>query len=427
MSCASSDRRIALVDVNNFYASCETVFNPSLRGRSVVVLSNNDGCVVARSREAKSLGIKMGQPWHQVESGLRRQTEVFSSNYTLYADMSQRVMSILREMAPQQEVYSIDECFLELSGIADLRKYGLQIRHTVQQWTGLTVCVGIGATKTRAKLANHIAKTQAEHAGVFDLEALPKRDERRVLAGISVDEVWGVGHRLARKLQTLGIHTVQDLKQQPAVRMDRLFGVVVARIVEELNGTCCLALEEDTPPRQQIRSSRSFGKTVQELEPLKDAAATFASIASEKLRRQGSLAGAMHVFVTTNPFKPDAAQYANGQTLKLPQPTDDSLALARIAVALMGRLYRPGFEYKKAGVMLMDLTDKATAQRGLFDDNEQGARATRLNQLLDGANGRFGKGALSLGRTFGPKSWHMNRTRLSRRFTTDLMDMLEVK
>ena len=166
---------------------------------------------------------------------------------------------------------------------------------------------------------------------------------------------------------------------------------------------------------------------MQELEPLKDAAATFSSIASEKLRRQGSLAGAMHVFVTTNPFKPDAAQYANGQTVKLPQPTDDPLVLARTAVTLVARLYRPGFEYKKAGVMLMDLTAKATAQRGLFDDDEQGARATRLNELLDRANGRFGKGTLSLGRTFGPKSWHMNRTRLSQRFTTDLTDMLEVK
>lgn len=387
MSSGSSDRRIALVDVNNFYASCEAVFDPKLRGKAVVVLSNNDGCVVARSAEAKALDIKMAQPWHEVPKRVQAVTVAYSSNYTLYADMSQRVMSILREMAPYQEIYSIDECFLDLTGIRSLREHGLDIRQRVGDWTGLTVCVGIGATKTRAKLANHVAKKYPEFGGVFDLEAITACEEQQWLQIFPVSEVWGVGHRLSQQLTRMGIRSVWDLKNAPAKALRERFSVVVERIIAELNCESCLELEMLTPPRQQIRSSRSFGGTVTELDQLKEAIVSFVARAAEKLRSQQSSARALNVFVATNVFKPERPQYSNSVTIKLPFATDDTLTLSQFAVAGIEALYRPGFQYKKVGVNLMQLEPKAMGQITLFEDSEKLERRDRLNKALDQING----------------------------------------
>lgn len=420
-------RRIALVDVNNFYASCETVFDPTLRGKSVVVLSNNDGCVVARSAEAKAFNIKMAQPWHEVPKRVQAQTVAYSSNYTLYADMSQRVMSILREMAPHQEVYSIDECFLDLTGIRNLREHGLEIRHRVGQWTGLTVCVGIGSTKTRAKLANQIAKKHPEFGGVFDLEAIDADEERRWLQRLPVDEVWGVGRRLSQHLMQMGIRSVWDLRTAPAKALRDRFNVVVERIIAELNGESCLELEMLTPPRQQIRSSRSFGKTVTELDQLKEAVVSYVARAAEKLRSQQSTAKALNVFVATNVFKPDQPQYSNSVTIKLPFATDDTLTLGQFAVAGIEALYRPGFQYKKAGVNLMQLEPKATGQITLFEDPDQLERRDRLNAVFDQINRKYGRDTMTLARISGKRAWSMKRARLSPAYTTALRELTVVR
>lgn len=423
MQCASTNSRLALVDVNNFYASCEAVFNPKLKGRPLVVLSNNDGCVVARSAEAKALGVKMGQPWHLIQDLAKRHGIIaYSSNYTLYADMSNRVMTILGDMVPSREVYSIDECFVNLSGIADFHEHGVSIRQRVQQWTGLTVCVGIAGTKTRAKLANRIAKKHPEYGGVFDLDALRPSEEQAWLQQMPVGDVWGIGRRLEEQLGTLGIRSVADLKGADPKAIRQRFSVVVERIVEELRGVSCLSLELLTPAKQQIMSSRSFGNTVTEEQELGEAVATYVSRAAEKLRSQDSLAGAVHVLLETNPFK-DVPQYFNSTTIRLPFATDDTLTLTKFALWGLGKLYRRGFQYKKAGTMLMHLQPKGQRQVTLFEDPEKIERRDRLNQAMDRLNLRFGRGTLALAAGGTGSRWHMQRANLSPCFTTRLEDL----
>lgn len=421
MQSASSDRRVALVDVNNFYASCEAVFNPRLAGRPLVVLSNNDGCVVARSAEAKAIGVKMGTPWHLMQDLARKHGIIaYSSNYTLYADMSNRVMTILGDMAPSREIYSIDECFVDLTGVRHLREHGFEIRQRVRQWTGLTVCVGIGSTKTRAKLSNHIAKKHPEHAGVFDIEALPPAEQLGWLTRIPVGEVWGIGRRLNEQLAGMRIESVADLQAADPRMIRQRFNVVVERIVEELRGISCLDLELLAPAKQQIMSSRSFGKSVSAEGELREAVVTYVSRAAEKLRQQGSVAGALHVFIQTNPFKPQLPQYSKGMTIKLPMATDDTLTLARFAAWGVSRLYRTGYNYKKAGTMLMALQPKEQRQVTLFEDPEKIARRDRLNQAMDRLNSRFGRGTLALAGAGTEGRWHMQRQHLSPRYTTCL-------
>ncbi|ORE88779.1 UMUC domain-containing protein DNA-repair protein [Oceanococcus atlanticus] len=424
MGSAASSKRIALVDVNNFYASCETVFDPTLRGRSVVVLSNNDGCVVARSAEAKSAGIKMAQPWHQVAPSIQRRTQVFSSNYALYADMSNRVMTILGDLAPSQEVYSIDESFLDLTGIPNLARHATGIGQRVGQWTGLSVCVGIGSTKTRAKLANYVAKKAPEYDGIFNLEDWTDHDQTAVLTRIPVGEVWGIGFRTQRRLTAMGIRTVADLQSADPKHLRQLFGVVIERVVAELNGDACMDLEQAPPPKKQIRSSRSFGKPVTDLSSLKEAMLAFVSIAAEKLRRQGSLASTMQVFICTNVFKAEAPQYSTGYTLKLPYAMDDTVMLARFAIRTLEHLYKPGFEYKKAGVNLMNLTPRENTQFGLFTNDDAVQRADKLSGTMDAINQRFGREALCLGRLAGKRRWSMNQSRLSRSYTTNSKELI---
>ena len=299
------NRAIALIDVNNFYVSCERVFNPKLEGRPVVVLSNNDGCAVARSNEVKVLGVKMGQPWFQLKDLARKHGIVaYSSNYALYADMSNRVMSILAMFSPNQEIYSIDECFLDLSGFrrTNHADYGQRIRKRIKQWTGLPVCVGIGSTKTLAKLANHIAKKNPEFNAVCDLNSLSLEQQADWFQRIEVGEIWGIGRRLAPRLHEIGIKTVLDLKTASPSQLRARFSVVMEKIIREINGTACIELEEINPPKKQIVSSRSFGIPVSDLASLEESVSLYISRAAEKLRRQQSFAGTVHVSIRTSPF-----------------------------------------------------------------------------------------------------------------------------
>ena len=410
-------RRIALCDVNNFYVSCERVFDPRLEGQPVVVLSNNDGCAVARSAEAKALGVRMGEPWHQVgERG--RGVTALSSNYSLYADMSNRVMRILSAAAPATEIYSIDEAFMDLTGVPLPAAFGRALKDRIRQWTGLPVCVGIGSTKTRTKIANHIAKTQPEHGGVFDLEDLSPEAQTGLLGGIGVGKVWGVGRRLQAKLQALGIQTAADLRDAPKALLRSNFGVVLERTARELGGEPCQVLEQIEPARQQIMCSRSFNREVHSYDELRQAVLTYISRAAEKLRAEGSVAEAVQVFIRTNAFKA-VPQYARGVTVALTGSSDDTLTLAQAALRGLRAIYRPGYAYKKAGTTLLGLSPKAQRQATLFDDAAARARRDRLNRTLDRVNLRFGRDALRLAGAGGSRSWRMQRQRLTPAYTTD--------
>lgn len=409
---------IALVDGNNFYVSCERVFNPKLEGRPVVVLSNNDGCAVARSNEAKALGVKMGTPWFQMRDLARKHGIVaLSSNYALYADMSNRMMAVLGQFSPDQEIYSIDECFLGLDGFShlDLVEYGQRMRQRVRQWVGIPVCVGIAETKTLAKLANHCAKKGlAGTEGICDLGRLSEMELSKLFAGIEVGEVWGIGRQLTDKLAGLGITTVEDLRQADGRMLRERFSVMVERTVAELNAVQCMELEEAIPNKQQIQSSRSFGSYVYELAPLMEAVASYIAIAAEKLRNQGSLAGMVQVYVRTNPHK-NAPQYQRSVTIPLPEATSDTLRLTRAALWGLKRIYKPGYAYQKAGIALLSLTDATTAQRDLFSKSRDN---TKLMQAMDRINGIWGRGTLRSAAEGIEKSWKMKRERVSPGYTT---------
>ncbi|KAA6182106.1 Y-family DNA polymerase, partial [Thiohalocapsa marina] len=385
---------------------CEQVFRPDLQGRAVVVLSNNDGCIVARSREAKALGLRMGEPWFKARERLRQagrapqpagEVTALSSNYALYADMSNRVMRLLARFAPRQEVYSIDESFLDLSGLPEpAAAIGQRIRSTVLQWTGLPVCVGIGPTKTLAKLANHLAKQDARWNGVCDLQALAEPDVDRLLADVPVGEVWGVGARLARRLQALGIDTALALRRAAPSHIRQQASVVLERTALELRGIPCLALEDVTPDKQQIRCSRSFGAPVTTLEELIEAVTTFASRAAEKLRAQQGEAAAVAVEIQTSPFRTDSTPYAASRSIALATPSADTRALVAAACQGLRAIYRPHRRYTKAGVLLLGLGPAANTQPGLFDDSDSRRQSRALMATLDQINDRFGRGSLYL-------------------------------
>jgi DNA polymerase V len=414
---------IALVDCNNFYVSCERVFNPKLEGRPVVVLSNNDGCAVARSNEVKALGVKMGTPWFQMRDlAAQHGIVALSSNYALYADMSNRVMAILAEYSPDQEIYSIDESFLGLDGFnqLDLVEYGHGIRQRVKQWTGIPVCVGIAATKTLAKLANHCAKKGlAGSEGVCDFGRMSAAERSSLFSHIEVGEVWGIGRQLTKQLAGRGIATVEDLCTADAKTLRREFSVVVERTVTELNGIACMELEQAVPNKQQIQSSRSFGSYVYDLPTLNEAVATYIATAAVKLRAQESLAGMVQVYVRTNPHK-DAPQYQRGLTIPLPEATDDTLRLTRAALWGLKRIYRPGFAYQKAGVALLDLSDAANRQMSLVSTAKDN---TRLMQVMDRINALWGRGTLRSAAEGIEKEWRMKRGNMSPCYTTNWDDI----
>lgn len=409
----------ALIDGNNFYVSCERVFNPRLEGRPVVVLSNNDGCTVARSAEVKALGVPMGAPWFQMKDLARKHGIIaLSSNYELYADLSNRMMEILGRFSPDQEVYSIDECFLGMAGFEqyDLLDYGQTIRETVRQWIGIPVCVGFAETKTLAKLANHAAKKGlAGKEGVCDFGRLSASERRALFARLPVGEVWGVGPRLSAQLSERGITTVEALRSADAKTLRRQFSVVLERTQAELNGESCLSLEDAVPNKQQIMSSRSFGHYVHDLPGLEEAVASYVAVAARKLRDQHSLAGMLQVYIRTNPHKPETPQYQKGLNIPLPEPTDDTLRLTTIARWGVKKIYRPGYAYQKAGVILMNLIDASAVQMNLFATAKD---HSRLMRVMDQINDCWGKGTLHLAAEGIRKDWSMKREKKSPAYTT---------
>jgi len=425
-------RLIALVDANNFYVSCERVFRPDLIGKPVAVLSNNDGCIVARSKEVKDLGIKMGVPLFQIQQLVNQhQIKLFSSNYTLYADMSARVMSTLEEFSPNLEVYSIDEGFLDLSGVYPCSKdpiaYGQRIRKAVVRTTGIPVCVGMGPTKTLAKLANFAAKKWQKTDGVLDLSDPIRRE--KLMKIVPVGEVWGIGSRTTAKLNQLGIHTVWDLANQPSKRIQAQFNVVVARTVMELNGIPCLDLEEIAPDKQQIVCSRSFSRRITEYAELSQAMAEFCSRAAEKLRRQQSVAGCITIFIRTSPFNPQEPQYQRSASIKLDAATQDTRTIIATANRMLKEIFRPGYNYQKCGVQLSHIQPETIpGQINLFGfaDTHLSMENRHLMKTVDQINRRFPK-AISLAATGFDKSWKPKAERISPRYTTDWRELVRVK
>lgn len=421
----------ALVDVNNFYVSCERVFNPRLENRPVVVLSNNDGCAVARSAEVKALGVTMGMPWFQMQDLARKHGIIaLSSNYTLYGDMSNRTMTILRDYSPHIEVYSIDESFLDLNGLAghwdSMTAMGQSIRHRLRQWTGLPVCVGIAPSKTLAKLANHVAKKRKKFDSVCDFAAMTESELDALFATIDVGEVWGVGGRIGARLRAMGVETVKALRDASPAWLRAHFGVVMERTGNELRGISCLKIEEIAPPKQQIMSSRSFGAMVTTIDELAEAVATYVARASEKLRQQDSVCGAIHVFIRTNPFRERDLQYSNGIVIPLPNPSNDSMMLTKAALFGLEKIFREGYLYKKAGVMLMALTDAKKRQSTLFDDGAGDVRAAKLMGVLDALNRHHGRDTVQMGAAGIQARWAMRADNRTPRYTTSWDDVPKI-
>lgn len=419
---------LALVDCNNFYASCEKLFNPAFKDKPLIVLSNNDGCAVSRSAEAKALGIKMAGAWHEMRDFARQHGIVAcSSNYTLYANMSDRVVSVLRGYSPSIEVYSIDESFVDLSGFdhLNLTDYGQHMRQRIARWVGLPVCVGIAPTKTLAKLANHIAKKQPQYKGVFNLADHTPAEIEHIFSSMEVMEVWGIRRRLSAKLQAIGIHTVADLRAADHSAIRARFGVVLERTVRELQGTPCMALEEAPADKQQIISSRSFGRPVTELSDLNEALASYITLACEKLRQQQTVAGSLAIWLETNPFNPKAAQYSRSVTLPLPACSDDTRQLIRVGLWALKQLYREGFEYKKCGCMLGAIAPKASVQATLFGSSN--AQAERATAVMDSINRKYGRGTLKSAAENSSPTWGMRRANVSPAYTTDWDGLMVVR
>ena len=409
----------ALVDCNNFYASCEKLFRPDLKHKPVVVLSNNDGCVVARSKEAKALGLKMGVPVFKIRDDIEKHGIVcFSSNYALYADLSSRVMTILEEEAPRVEVYSIDEAFMDLTGVdhaVELLAFGQRVKAKIDKYIGITVGIGIAPTKTLAKLANHAAKKYPATGQVVDLMS-PAR-QRRLMALVDVGDVWGVGRRITEKLKARGIHTALNLADADPKTIRREFSVVLERTVQELNGISCLELEALAPTKQQIVCSRSFGKRITDKSELREAIAKYMTRGAEKLRGEKRLARVVQVFVRTGVFNSNDPHYSNSLSVELPSPTDDTRDLLEAADVLFSRLFRPGFRYAKAGVMLADFYEHGTYQHDLFRGSSERKQSKELMGVLDQIN-NSGLGNVFFASQGTSPKWAMKREHLSPAYTT---------
>ena len=419
----------ALVDVNSFYASCETIFRPDLQGWPVVVLSNNDGCIIARSAEAKRLGIKMGDPYFKCKDYFRQQGVVcFSSNYELYADMSNRVMTTLEEMCPRVEIYSIDEAFCDLTGVRNCRvleEFGRELKDTVYRNTRLPVGVGIAQTKTLAKLANHAAKTWKATGGVVDLSNVER--QRKLMALLPVDEVWGVGRRISKKLEAMGIKTVLQLADTDIRFIRKHFNVVLERTVRELRGEPCLGLEEFAPVKKEIVCSRSFGQRISTYEEMRQAICLYASRAAEKLRGEHQYCRFISAFVKTSPFALNEPYYGNSTSVKLLTPTHDSRDIITAATKCLDAIWRDGYRYQKAGVMLGDFYSQGVAQLNLFDDNAPRKNSEKLMEVLDHLNAKDGRGTLYFAGQGIQSAWQMKREMLSPRYTTRFSDLPVVR
>ncbi len=413
---------IALVDCNNFYVSCERVFNPKLKGKPVGVLSNNDGCVVARSQEIKYLGVPMGMPAHQIDPHIRRQCILLSSNYALYGDMSRRVTEVLSQHTPHVDVYSIDESFLGFEGFEPdtLEERCQEMRRQVRRDTGIPVSVGLSTSKTLAKIANHRAKKESHFDGVAIMHPL-SNDTKAFLQQLPVTEIWGVAGRSAARLRTLGIETAWQLREAAPKHLRKHFSVVMERIVYELRGENCISLDDMTQPKQQIMVSRSFGRLTNNKADLHEAIRVHTSRAGEKLRKQAGLARAIMVFIRTNKFRQDLPSHNKSLVVPLPHPTDDSRDLIRAATAGLDRIFKEGIWFQKCGVMLMDLCDHANEQLGLLAEtisDEQRERNERLMATLDKLNREHGKNTVRLGMARQGNAWELRCQHRTPRYTT---------
>lgn len=417
-----NQKTFALVDCNNFYASCEKLFRPDLALRPVVVLSNNDGCVIARSKEAKALGIKMGVPLFQIRDLIEKHhIQTFSSNYALYADMSARVMQTLEEMAPAVEVYSIDEAFLDLTGIeasTNLTEFGQSVRQRIQQWVGLTVCVGIAPTKTLAKLANHAAKAWSKTGGVLDLTS--KERQRKLMALLPVNEVWGIGGKLTKRLEAMGIYTALQLADAPPKLIRQQFSLMAERTVQELNGESCLALEDMPATKKEIVSSRAFGERVTDKQQMQQAVAEYVHRACSKLRHEQCQAKQISVFIRTSPFSDHTKDpyYANTRTAELAYPSDDTRDFLHVASKLLDNIWKDGYRYAKAGVMLSDFYTQGVHQQDMFTSADSIKGNSALMSLVDRINERQ-PNALFFGSKGTVQGWGMKREQLSPAYTTN--------
>ena len=409
---------IALIDINNFYVSCERLFNPHLIDQPVVVLSNNDGCVISRSNEAKKLGIKMGIPLFKIKNFLHeKKVNILSSNYPLYADMSFRTMHVLSSFADLQEIYSIDECFLDLGGQKNLDAIGRLIRKRLLQWLGMPVCVGIAPTKTLAKFANHCAKTQESWRGVCDLSKIKESEINQIMANIDVSEVWGVGVKTSTKLKKMGINSVLDLKQTNPAKINLYFNVNIERTVVELNQSICFPVVTEAPKKNEILSSRSFGRPVSTIDMLSEAITTFLSRATFKARQQEMLASSVTLFIRSSPHKDN--YYANAIRIPLAFPTNHHNLILPLALEGLRAIFKPNIQYIKCGVLLSGLISESIQQKNLwlnFDNSSM--------EVVDKINSKFNKKSVRLGTEPLNPEWQMRQLNKSRSFTTSWDELL---
>jgi DNA polymerase V len=415
----------ALIDCNNFYASCERVFRPDLIGKPVVVLSNNDGCVIARSNEAKAIGIPMGAPAFESEKLFKQHNvNVFSANFALYGDMSQRVMTILRDYSPEMEIYSIDEAFLKLTGFDkfDLQDYGNQIRYRVTKWTGIPISIGIAPTKALAKAANRIAKKYQEQTGNVHLI---NTEEKRIkaLKWLPVEDVWGIGRQHTKRLKAKNINTAFDFTQLTDNWVRENMAIVGLRLKHDLQGIPTLDME-DIQPKKNIATTRSFETNYTKLEQIQERISTFAVSCSEKLRKQHSCCNSIMVFIHTNGHRNDLPQYSRNIVVKLPFPTNSSIELSRFATQALQRIFKQGYHYKKAGVIVMDFTPEDSTQLTFFENSDP--RHVPLMKAIDVLNNLYGQQKIRLASQDIKRVWKMNQNKLSPRYTTKLSDIITI-
>ena len=416
---------IALIDCNSLYASCERIFNPKLLGKPIVVLSNNDGCIITRSAEAKALGIKMGEPYFKAKKIIEKNNvKVFSSNYSLYGDISQRVMEILLGFSPEVEIYSIDEAFLNFKGFKnhELLTYCKHIRQTIKQWVGIPVSIGVGSTKTLSKIANHLAKKEADYEGICILKGDEKIEE--ALNRIEIGDVWGIGRRLSKFLRNYEVRTAKQFAFLDRRWIRKNMGVVGEKIQLELCGVSCLDLELLPSPKKSCCVSRSFSRPIEKIEELQESIANYGSRVAEKIREEGLIAQSMSIFVLTNHFNKKEKQYSSSIKLQLDYPTSDSKLIVKRAVEGIKRIYKEGYRYKKAGIILYELHSSSSV-RGLLDYDKP--RTDSLMRSLDEINYRYGSATLRLAAEGIRRSWHMRREKVSPCYTTSFDQLMIVK
>ncbi len=424
MSSILRTRKLALVDCNSFYVSCERLFNPRIRKKPVVVLSNNDGCIISRSNEAKALGIKMGEPYFKAKDIIvKNKVEVFSSNYSLYGDLSRRVMRTLKRFNEEIEVYSIDEAFIDLSNFPDeeVEKVGKEIRDTVLQWTGIPTSIGIAKTKTLSKVANHIAKKK--QSGVTSLIGIENLDP--ILEKVEINDVWGVGRQLTKFYQKNGIYNAKQLKNKSNTWIKKSSNVLGSRTAMELRGIPCINLETTQAKRKSCVVSRSFGKRIEKFQELKEAVANYCLNASEKIRSESLVAKAITVFVRTSPFQRNFGYYSNAKTIDFPIATNNSIETVKAAISILEKIFKNGYQYQKAGVMLTGLRND-DGRKNLFS-SEKDEKINSLMRSIDNTNYRYGRSTLSLASAGVQKKWNMRRQYSSKIDTADFYSLPRIK